>query len=380
MRVTCRQEDLSRSLSTVSRAVATRSPLPILSNIVLRAIGERLELSATNLEIGIACWLTADVGDEGGVAVPARLLSDFVNSLPPGEVVLEMSGKSQTLNVSSDRFRADIRGIDPDEFPTFIPDTEHATSFALPPENLREIISQVTIAAATDESRPVLTGVLTVLDPDAGHVILAAADGFRLSVREAPLETPLDGKLTVVIPARTLLELARACGDETQPVQAAITTGRNQIVFRLSHLDLVSLLIDGNFPDYERIVPQTHTTRAVINTRALFQAARVASFFARDAANVVRLSLDPGDEMRPGTLTVSAQAAEVGANETEVEAAIDGDAMEIAFNAKYLLDVLGVISADQVALELSTPSSPGVFKPVAETPFTHVIMPMHIAR
>lgn len=380
MLVTCRQEDLARSLSMVNRAVATRSPLPILSNILLKASGDRLELSATNLEIGIACWLRANVATEGAITVPARLLTDFVNSLPPGDVALETAGKGQSLNVSSDRFRADIRGIDPADFPVFMPDVSQATRFTLPAEHLRDMISQVTIAAATDESRPVLTGVMTVLDPDSGRIVLAAADGFRLSVREAGLVAPIDGKMEIIIPARTLLELGRVCGDESSPIQVAITEGRNQIVFQLSHVELVSLLIEGNFPDYERIVPKSHSTRAVVNTRALHQAVRVASFFARDAANVVRMTLDPGDDLRPGTVTVSGQSAEVGGNQTEVEASIEGDALEIAFNAKYMLDVLAAITSDQVAIEMATPSSPGVFKPVDETPFTHVIMPMHIAR
>jgi DNA polymerase-3 subunit beta len=168
--------------------------------------------------------------------------------------------------------------------------------------------------------------------------------------------------------------------DEENPVEVAITDGRNQILFQLSDIDLVSQLIDGNFPDYDKIMPHDHTTRAVINTKALQNAARIASFFARDAANVVRLELRPGDELQPGIVVVSAQAAEVGGNQTELEASIEGEPVEIAFNAKYLVDVLGVIGSDQVALELTTPSSPGLFRPVDDTPFIHVIMPMHIGR
>jgi len=379
MNVTCRQEDLARGLGIVTRAVAPRSPLPILSNILIETDQDRLRLTATNLELGIRCWINAGVETTGATTVPARLLGDFVNSLPAGAVEMSLNAKSQTLHLSSDRYQADIKGIDAADFPV-LPEITDGAQFTLDPAHLREMIGQVTIAAATDESRPVLTGVLTALDPDAGTLTLAAADGFRLSVRGAHIDAALDGKVGVIIPSRALLELARVCGDEEGPIRVSISDTRNHIGFRLSQIDIVSRLIDGNFPDYERIIPRGHGTRAVVNTKALHSAVRIASFFARDAANVVRLAFEPGDELRPGTVVVSAQAAEVGGNQGEVEAAIDGDALEIAFNAKYMLDLLGAIGSDQVAVEMSTPSSPGVFRPVDETDFTHVIMPMHIAR
>lgn len=379
MRVTCRQEDLARGLSTVSRAVAARSTLPILSNILLETDQERLKISATNLEIGISAWVAATIEDSGAVTVPARLLADFVNSLPPELVRFELVERSQTLKLASDRFKAEIKGIDATDFPVLAA-VDAATPFTLDPSHLREMIGQVTIAAATDESRPVLTGVLTVLDPDAGTVTLAAADGFRLSVCRTALSAPLEGKLQVIIPARALLELGRLCGDAEVPVQVAVTGSHNQIQFKLPAVEIVSQLIDGNFPDYERILPGAHSTRAAVNAKALHGAVRIASFFARDAANVVRLKFEPGDELRPGTVVVSAQAAEVGGNESELEASIEGEPIEIAFNAKYLLDLLGAVGADQVAIEMTTPASPGLFRPIGDTDFTHVIMPMHIAR
>lgn len=379
MKAICRQEDLSRGLSTVSRAVAARTTLPILSNILIETDDGRLKLAATNLEIGVTCWIPAEVAERGSTTVPARLLSDFVNSLPPGPIEIDLSRDNQTLKLVSDRFRAEIKGIDAADFP-ILPTIEQGTQISLPPDHLREMIGQVSIAVATDESRPVLTGVLTILDPDTGRLIMAAADGFRLSVRESALDAALEGRIAVVIPARALLELARVSGDEANPIQVSITENRNQILFRLSQVEIVSQLIDNTFPDYERIIPRSHSTRAVVNTKALHGAVRIASFFARDASNVVRLQFEPGDELQPGIVTVSAQAAEVGGNQSEVEASIEGDGMEIAFNAKYMLDVLGVVGSDQVAIEMTSLQSPGVFRPVDDTEFTHVIMPMNIAR
>jgi DNA polymerase-3 subunit beta len=379
MKVSCQQEVLARGLAVVNRAVATRSTLPILSNILIETDDAQLKLSATNLEIGINCWVNAEVDDPGAISVPARLLSDFVNSLPKEPVAFQLNGKSHTLQVSADRYRAEIKGLDAADFPV-LPTVDQGLRFSVDAATLRSMIAQVSIAAATDESRPILTGILTVIDPDAGSLTMAAADGFRLSVRSAELDAALDRRLQVIIPARALLELARIATDDDPPVEVAIPEGRNQVLFRLDGVTLVSQLIDGNFPDYEKIVPPGHSTRAVVNTKALLNAVRVASFFARDAANVVRIGLQPGDGPANGLVLVSAQAAEVGGNQSEVEAAIEGEAMEIAFNAKYLLDIVGVAASDQLALELSTSSSPGVFRPVRDEPFTHVVMPMHLAR
>lgn len=379
MKLSCQQDQLARGLSTVNRAVASRTTLPILSNILLKAEDDRLELSATNLEIGISCWLDAEVVEPGAITVPARLLSDFVNSLPAEEVSLELDPKTKSLDVSAGRYHAEIKGIDADDFPV-MPSIDDGTSFNLDPEQLREMVGQVTIAAATDESRPILTGVQTVVDPDAGRVTMSAADGFRLSIREAGFDTPLDGKISVVIPARALQELGRAVSDAEGPVRVSVTENRNQIRFHTGRVDIVSQLIDGSFPDVEKIIPAGYGTRAVVNVKALHGAVRIASFFARDSANVVRLKLEPGDDLNPGMLTVSAQSAEVGGNDSELEAAVEGEALEVAFNAKYMLDLLGAVGSEQVAIEVSTASSPGVYRPVDDSEFIHVIMPMHIAR
>jgi DNA polymerase-3 subunit beta len=378
MKVSCPQAALARGLATVNRAVATRSTLPILSNILLETEEDRLKLSATNLELGISCWIDATVRSPGSTTVPARLLTDFVNSLPEGEIDLDLNGRNQTLKLVSDRYKADIRGISADDFP-LMPSVDEGVRFSLDPIELRSMIGQAVIASAHDDARPILTGVLMVADPDLGKLTLAAADGFRLSVRVGELDAPIDGKVSIIVPARALAELQRVANDEDDRVDVAITPNRNQILFQLRDIDIVSQLIEGNFPDFEKIVPSSFTTRVVVNTKALHAAARIASLFARDAANVVRMRIDPGDELG-GTVTVTAQAAEIGGNESEIEASVEGEGMEIAFNAKYLLDVLNVIGSEQVALEVAGPSSPGVIRPVDDTPFTHVIMPMHIAR
>ncbi len=378
MKLSCSQPELSRGLGIVHRAVATRSTMPILANILVETDDDRVKLSATNLEIGITCWIDANIEDSGATTIPARLLSDFVNSLPEGRVEMALNGRNNTLKIELDRYKAEIKGISSTDFPA-LPTISEGVRFSLDSLQFRHMIGQVVIAAATDDTRPVLTGVLLHADPDSGRLTLAAADGFRLSVRTGELDAPLDGPVKVVVPARALLELHRVSNDDDDRITVAITPNQNQILFQLRNIDIISQLLEGNFPDYEKIIPREHATRAVVNTKALHGAARIASFFARDAANVIRLRFAPGDELG-GTLTVTAQSAEVGGNESEIEAAIEGEELEVAFNAKYLLDALGVMDSEQTIIEIGGPSSPGVLRPGNETGFTHVIMPMHITR
>lgn len=375
MHISCMQENLARGLAIVSRAVATRSTLPVLSNILIGTDNSRLKLAATNLEIGISCWIGAKVDEEGETTVPARLLTDFVNSLPAEAIDMDLVTRTQTLQLTCSRYEANIKGIDASEFP-LIPTVEEGGQMMLDPDTLGEMIDQVTFAAATDESRPILTGVLARFE--AGTITFAAADGFRLSVHTAEVDAGLNDSLSIIIPARALNELGRLLGDDDEDVEVTVTEGRNQILFHLPDIDLVSQLIEGNFPDYNQIIPKSHNTRTILDVKPFLNAVKIASLFARDAANIVRLKIEPGSELEPGTLTVSATSAELGDNVSQLDANVEGEAVEVAFNAKYLLDVLNVIGTDQVALETSTASSPGVFKPVGGSDFVHVIMPMHI--
>jgi DNA polymerase-3 subunit beta len=378
VKVSCLQENLAKGLSIVGRAVASRSTLPVLSNVMLATDNGRLKLSTTNLELGINCWVGAKVETEGSTTVPARLLTDFINSLPPEPIDMELAVRTQTLNARCARFEANIKGIDAQEFP-IIPTTEDAEhAIRLEPEDLRQMIDQVVFSAATDESRPILTGVLARFEED--RLTMAAADGFRLSVRGAPLGQAVDETIEIIIPARALGELARISADQEEWVEVFITPARNQILFHLQDIDLVSQLIEGKFPNYRQIIPTSHTTRTVLDTSGFLKAARVSHLFARDSANIVRVEIAPGDELMPGHLTLAATSAELGDNVGQLDATIEGDAMEIAFNAKYLIDVLSVVDAAQVALETTSSASPGVLRPVGDEDFVHVIMPMHLSR
>lgn len=381
MKLSCLQENLSKGLAIVGRAVSLRSVLPVLHNILLATDQGQLKLSATDLSTSITCWLGAKVKEEGATTVPARLLVDFVNSLPPEQIDLSLVTRTQTLHLKCARTEANIKVIDAQEFP-LIPTAMEDKRITLEPETLRQMIEQVTFSAATDESRPILTGVLA--DFQEGKLTLAAADGFRLSVRSAALSEPVE-PMRVIIPARALQELGRVAAEEDEAVEMTIPSTRNQVLFHLAGgalggpIEVVSQLIEGNFPDYKQIIPSGYNTRTVVNTKEFLNAAKIALLFARDAANIVRVQMTPG-EGEPGSLTLAATAAEVGDNVGQIDATIEGQAMEVAFNGRYLIDILNVIDSAQVVIETSTPSSPGVFRAVGDEDFVHVIMPMHISR
>jgi len=394
VRLSILQENLTKGLSIVGRAVSSRSTLPVLGNILLSTDDGRLKLAATNLEVGVSCWLGAQVEDDGAITLPARLLTEWVGSVPAEKINLEMVVRTMSVNLKCARFESNIKGIDASEFP-LIPTADGERSLGLPPATLRKIIDQVAFAAADakDTSRPSLTGVLARFEGD--RLTLAATDGYRLSVRRTILPVPAPADHSVIIPARSLQEVSRISGecDPDQPVELAVAAARNQILFRMKgrgegekgafhQVDLVSQLIDAKFPDYSAIIPKNYTTRTVMDTAAFQRALKVASLFARDASDRVMFQVVPGSDTEPGQVILRSTSAEAGDNVAEVDALVEGNGLEIAFNARYLMEVLSVIDTPQVVLETSRSDRPGVFRPVGAGPeeFTHVIMPMQLNR
>jgi DNA polymerase-3 subunit beta len=372
---------LAKGLSTVSHAVSTRSTLPILSHILVATEGDAIRLSATNLEIGITCRVPAAIQEEGTTTVPARLFTDFINNLPPAGVELALQAGTQSLKVSGQRSQATIRGMDPGEFPT-IPGVEGSEpAVTLDCAELRSMIGMTVFAAATDDARPVFTGVLARVRDNT--LTFAAADSFRLAVMRAPLAGGESAAGDVLIPARTLTELARILPPEGR-VQMIVTPNRNQVLFRSGDLNLVSNLIAGQFPNFEAILPKSHATRVTLPLEDFKQATKTALLFARDSANIVRVKVDAGESggLTPGSLTLEATAEDYGDSTSKLEAAVDGPGLEIIFNVKYLTDVLAVLEGGDVALELNSSQQPGVVKASGELRdrYTYVIMPMHNTR
>ena len=375
MKLSCLQENLNRGLGVVGRAVATRTTLPITNNVLLATDQSRLKLVATNLEMAISCWIGAKVEEEGTITVPARLLTEFINSLPNDRVDINLSSRTKTLELKCARFEARISGVDAKDFPP-IPPVDEGITTKIEADVLRQGIAHVIFAAATEESRPVLTGVNAQFDGDL--LTLTAADGFRLAIYKLPLAVPVSQKTEVIIPARTLAELNRLMVDEEEAVEITVNPKKSQALFRLKNIELVSQLVQGTFPQYSQLIPQSYTTRAVASVAEFLRATKTASIFARDGSGIVRLVIAVGSELTPGKITVSARSEEIGDDVGEIDAIVEGEEAKIAFNGKYLTDVISVLHEAQVALETTNPSSPGVVRPVGADNYIHVIMPMFV--
>lgn len=377
MKLSCTQENLSRGLGIVGRAVASRATLPITQNVLLSTDQSRLKLSSTNLEIAMTTWIGAMIEEEGAITVPARLLTEFVNSLPSEHIDLELAPGSGVLHLTCARAKASIHGVDASEFPP-IPTVEDGIAAKIDPQILKSAITRVAFAAATEESRPVLTGVELKLSGD--KFTMAAADGFRLAVHHGTLVEPVESEIEVIIPARTLSEINRLLGDQEDPVEFMMTPAKGQVLFKVQGVEIVSQLLQGVFPNYDQLIPQHYQTRAVFDLQSLLRATRTAAIFARDGSNIIRLQMVPGENAdSQGKAIISAKSEEVGENQDEVEAeSIEGGESKIAFNSRYLQDVLAVLERGKVALETTTPSSPGVFKPIDSDDYIHVVMPMFV--
>jgi DNA polymerase III subunit beta len=371
------QDLLQRSLAQVGRAVATRTTFPVLSNVLLDANGDTLRLAATNQEIGITTWIPAQVSEPGRVTVDARLLSEFVNTLPHEPVRLSTETGRFVLKVRGLGADAEINGIDAEEFPVFPRLEEGAFAAKVDPQVIREMIGLVEFAAASDDSRPVLAGVLIRFDED--RITMAAADGFRLAVREGELVASAPERLDIIVPARGLRELARIIADQTEPIELKVTPNRGQLIVQTSDTEFYSRLIDGTFPDFRQIVPRDFATRLEFGRDDFLAAVRRASFFARDNNDVVRINARAGeDELAPGHVEVSANAAERGNSQSELSASVLGPEGQIAFNSRYLVDVLNVLRSSRVMLGMNGANQAGVVRPLDAETYTYVIMPMVI--
>ena len=373
MKVTCLQENLARGLQLAGRGVSTRTTLPILGNVLLRTDGGRLKLTATNLEVGINCWVAAKVEDEGSITVPAKLFTDFVNSLNPGPIELSLNVRTKTVHIKSGPFEANLKGLDAEEFP-IIPAVPDKPTTRIAQNALRRMIREVAFVAATDDSRPVLTGVLTTFDGE--EILMVAADPYRLSVRRAPLLMPVTEKLEIIVPAKSLFEVERILDDVDDPVEIFVTPNKSQVIFHTEAADLVSRVIEGQFPNYKQVIPASSQTTVIVQRDELLKATRLASYFARDAANIVRFQIDPTSDT---PLVVSATAAEVGDNTGRIEATVQGQPTTIAFNSRFVQDALGSLSSPEIKLELGGPLAPGVLRVVGdEESYLHVVMPLRI--
>lgn len=366
MKVSCTQENLKHGVTSVGRVVGVRGTLPILSNILLATDKGRLKLSGTDLEIGIISYIGAKIEKEGSITIPARLLTDFISSNPDKTINLEINGT--TVTASSDHVTAHLNGLPATDFP-LIPEVTSLASVTLPGSELKEAINQVCFAAALDNSRPILTGVYVKIV--GSDLLLAATDSYRLAEKKITLKTPQSQEISVVVPARTLQEVGRLL--EVGDADITMALALNQVSFSFGQTTVVSRVLEGTFPDYEQIIPTKHTTESTMIASELQNALKLGSTFAREMANNVRLKIEPEKPLQ-----VIAHSPQVGDTTTFVDAEIKGESLEIAFNAKFLLDVVAATGTKQVKLFCDGSLSPAIIKPVNQQNYRALVMPLKL--
>ena len=378
MKATVQQQQLAHGVSTVSRAVTSRSSLAVLSNILIKTDNGRLRLSATNLELGISAWIGAKVEEEGAITVPSRTFVDLVSNLPNEEVTLIVDERTQSLNVKCGTLNTDIKGISAEEFPPMpSPDLEDAITLNV--ENFKEQIQQVAFAASTDDARPNLTGVQMMFE--GNKLEMAATDGYRISIAKTEMAQKVPQDFKALVPARALSELSRIAVDNNDALMMAFPSGRGQVIFHTRDAELVSQLIEGTFPNYAAIIPPSFKTRTVLSTAQLLKACKQTEIIAREGSYIARFDIQPEAEGDRGSmLEISAHSEQTGSSEVVVDASVDGVPLLISFNIKLFREALEVIKSPNVIFETNAAHTLGMLHGVGDEKFVHIIMPINTAR
>lgn len=361
MHISCTQENLKRALSAASRAVAVRATLPVLGTILFQTQKGRLRIAATDLEIGVEFLIGAKIDSEGQLALPARLTNDVVAALQGESVV--MTGKDNEALFEAGGLATKVRGLDPNEFP-LIPEVKGGLKFNLTAAELGLVVEQVAYAVAYDQTRPILTGVL--LKAEGLKATVVATDSYRLAEQKLPLKKGPSSPLQCVIPARTMIEAARIFSSG----EVSITITEHQIVFQGEEARLVSRLIEGEFPNYEAILPTEHVTSVSFKAQDGARALRIATLFAKDNANTVTLLAKP-----PTQFGIHATAAQTGETKAAVAAQVKGQEIEASFNVRYLLDMVG-IQQGEVRIALKSPTDPAILTSSSNEDLRYLVMPL----
>lgn len=366
MKITVSADQLQKHLSFVSHAVSVRSQLPVLSHILIEAKDGRVTLCATDLEIGIETSFSVNVEKTGGITIPAKLFLDLINSFPAEDIIL-LSDETK-MTIKGKKIRSNIQGMNKEEFPSLYEERGELI-LTLPAERTKKYLSRVVFAAAVDTTKPALNGVLFQKKEDELHFV--ATDGVRLSLQKVAIqkESMVSDK-ALIIPARVMKEVLNLREDISISLFAAFST--NQILFEQGENILLGRLIEANYPPYEKIIPVDFSTKVVFDRQEMQKAIKTAAIFARETANIIKLSF------KQDRIIISANTPAIGENVVEVEAKLHGEENEIAFNAKYLLDLFANIDDETMSFEMTGPLNPGVFKIAEDASFLHLIMPIRV--
>ncbi len=364
MELTVTQENLARALAGSSRVASTKTQLPILGNILLRTDGHRLMIAATNLEIATSQLIGAKIVNEGAITVPARLITEFVGSLPKSTVTLKV--ENNHLHITADGYKSIINGTAADDFPELPTISEkEAVSYSINAVNLKQAITQTILTASSDATRPILTGVYW--HSHDGHLYLASTDGYRLSEKRL-VETKSD--VAAIIPTSTLQEVMRTMNDDIEEIE--VLFDESQVRFRLNDAEITSRLIDGNFPDYRQLIPATSESNATLARSDFSRVTKVAGLFARESGGSITITTDS----EKGVVSLHSVASELGENTSEAQAVVTADG-QVTLNSRYLTEALGVIDSETVIFRFSGKLAPCVLaSDSADSDYQHIIMPL----
>ena len=367
MQITVLKDNLKKALSFVGKNVSGKAQLPVLSHVLLETSEGKLKISSTNLETSIVFWIGAVVEKEGKLTAPARILTELVNSFVQEKIII--SSQQTSLKLVCGESEATLNGMAAEEFPP-LPAESGKKDFTLSLATLKSSLPLVLISASSDfEGRPILTG-LKIFTKDK-QVVLVATDGFRLSVKQIPQVSGLEEAL--ILTSRALSETFRLLVEEKEEqVDVHLSKDKNQVLFSLPQAQIATRLIEGEFPAYEKIIPRGFKTKAVFETQELLSAVKFASVYAKESANIVRIKIENN------TAIITASSQQVGGNKTTISVDQQGDEGEMAFNARFLLDLLSVFPEEKLVFEMTDPLAPGVFKPAKDDSFLHIIMPVRI--
>ena len=366
MKLSSIRENIQQALNIVSKIVSAQTSLPVLNNVLLKTENGRLKVAATNLEIGITTWVGAKIEQEGGLTVPARLITDSIQ-LFPNETV-DFSTDNDTLFIKSKQHNATIKGISVEEFP-LIPKIDSKPVVSLPALDLSTLLSDVSFAAAYDETRPEIAGVNLMISTDS--ITCASTDSYRLAERTIKLKKNATAKKSVILPIKTVLEVSRILQYNLEAT-VSLSFSENQILFAIDDTEIVSRLVEGTFPEYQAIIPTKHETQAFINRDDFIKAVKLTSFFSKRGTFDVHLSFD----QKKNALVVNSTVQQTGQSVSSVVANITGKDNEIVLNYRFLLDFLSNTAGKEIVFEMQSDSSPAVMRPVEEKGYVYVIMPI----
>ena len=371
MKFTCLRENLVKGLNIVSKAVPIKGPLPILTNILISVKDGRIKFSATNLETAISTYIGGSVEEEGIVTVPGKVFRDFVSNLADEKVLIELD--NDIIKVSGGKSKGKINGLAADDYPPLPAFVEDTVVLQLDPLVFSTAVSLVAFSASIDETRPLYSGILFNYSSINKTLTLVSTNGYRLSEKIIPLEGDFES-FTKVLPAKTVQEVARIFAGSSSPISLTISSNDNMVLFQAENTLVATRVIDGEYPDYRRIVPTTKVVTVELAADHLMEAAKLAGIFAKDVTDSVLIKIDPTNNV----LSLKSVSQEMGDHQSEIEADIEGEALEMAFQPKYLLDMLSNVKATRLVIESAGSTAPCVVRPTDDEHFFHLMMPLRL--